>query len=567
MLAAIDARDAAISTAARYCVRPRRAPGAPRASGGSRASSRAARRRPASNCRPPGSSPSATAIRRIGQPGSARWSATPIVSSIRIELDETALVRPSNAGVAARRRVGGIDDDRRQAARIERRGEREADQPAAEDDHVRAVHGERPSPFVAMTPRLRLTADSAWRHSSGEDLIGGGTMATVPRARRSATWRPTGAMRCATPCGASPSAAGARCWSALSRRRRGRARHPQPDRSVAQHRRRRPADQLARQRSAPMPATRCCSCSGLASVLFLPVIAHRRPADAAAASPPGRIGRGLLLAAIGAVLLGIALGLTSGSAVSGLPGRLGRRARPRRGARRRCGARPDSPTRRSPGPARLAASAAVRACRPGARLSRARPAAGREGLDRRPVPRAARASAAPRRAAPRSREERAMRRRSAAGRGRPSPLPSRPEPVAACAGAPTAARPSAPSRASRSATATSCRPSTCSPRRRRRPSQQIDRAGLERNARLLETVLEDFHVRGDIVEVRPGPGRHHVRAGAGERHQGQPGHPAGRRHRPQHVGAVGARRDHPRPQRDRHRAAQPQARDGQPVAS
>src|SRR5205823_1836418 len=35
--------------------------------------------------------------------------------------------------------------------------------------------------------------------------------------------------------------------------------------------------------------------------------------------------------------------------------------------------------------------------------------------------------------------------------------------------------------------------------------QQIDRAGLERNARLLETVLEDFHVRGDIVEVRPGP--------------------------------------------------------------
>src|SRR6185437_1098291 len=33
---------------------------------------------------------------------------------------------------------------------------------------------------------------------------------------------------------------------------------------------------------------------------------------------------------------------------------------------------------------------------------------------------------------------------------------------------------------------------------------QIDRAGLERNARLLETVLEDFNVRGDIVEDRPG---------------------------------------------------------------
>jgi len=33
----------------------------------------------------------------------------------------------------------------------------------------------------------------------------------------------------------------------------------------------------------------------------------------------------------------------------------------------------------------------------------------------------------------------------------------------------------------------------------------IDRAALERNARLLETVLDDFHVKGRIVEVRPGP--------------------------------------------------------------
>ena len=35
--------------------------------------------------------------------------------------------------------------------------------------------------------------------------------------------------------------------------------------------------------------------------------------------------------------------------------------------------------------------------------------------------------------------------------------------------------------------------------------KQVDRAGLERNARLLESVLEDFNVRGDIIEVRPGP--------------------------------------------------------------
>jgi S-DNA-T family DNA segregation ATPase FtsK/SpoIIIE len=34
---------------------------------------------------------------------------------------------------------------------------------------------------------------------------------------------------------------------------------------------------------------------------------------------------------------------------------------------------------------------------------------------------------------------------------------------------------------------------------------QIDRAALERNAKILEAVLEDFNVRGNIVEVRPGP--------------------------------------------------------------
>ncbi|MDO7841537.1 DNA translocase FtsK [Sphingomonas immobilis] len=33
----------------------------------------------------------------------------------------------------------------------------------------------------------------------------------------------------------------------------------------------------------------------------------------------------------------------------------------------------------------------------------------------------------------------------------------------------------------------------------------IDKAALDRNARLLESVLDDFHVRGRIVQVRPGP--------------------------------------------------------------
>ncbi len=37
------------------------------------------------------------------------------------------------------------------------------------------------------------------------------------------------------------------------------------------------------------------------------------------------------------------------------------------------------------------------------------------------------------------------------------------------------------------------------------PGQALDKAALERNARLLETVLDDFHVKGAITEVRPGP--------------------------------------------------------------
>ncbi|WP_375404680.1 DNA translocase FtsK 4TM domain-containing protein, partial [uncultured Sphingomonas sp.] len=37
------------------------------------------------------------------------------------------------------------------------------------------------------------------------------------------------------------------------------------------------------------------------------------------------------------------------------------------------------------------------------------------------------------------------------------------------------------------------------------PKGAVDRPALERNARLLESVLDDFHVRGQITEVRPGP--------------------------------------------------------------
>ena len=58
---------------------------------------------------------------------------------------------------------------------------------------------------------------------------------------------------------------------------------------------------------------------GLGSILFLPVIAIAG-LRMIRLEPAGRIVRGLVFAAIGAVLIGISLGLTSGSAVSGLPG-------------------------------------------------------------------------------------------------------------------------------------------------------------------------------------------------------------------------------------------------------
>jgi hypothetical protein len=50
------------------------------------------RHRPDRTRSPPGSSPSATSIRRIGQPASGKWSLIPIVSNIRFDEEETALV-------------------------------------------------------------------------------------------------------------------------------------------------------------------------------------------------------------------------------------------------------------------------------------------------------------------------------------------------------------------------------------------------------------------------------------------------------------------------------------------
>src|SRR5581483_3661249 len=56
---------------------------------------------------------------------------------------------------------------------------------------------------------------------------------------------------------------------------------------------------------------------GIGSALFVPVVAIAG-LRLLRIEPAGRTGRGLIIAAVGAILLGTALGLTSGSAVSGL---------------------------------------------------------------------------------------------------------------------------------------------------------------------------------------------------------------------------------------------------------
>ena len=68
-----------------------------------------------------------------------------------------------------------------------------------------------------------------------------------------------------------------------------------------------------------MPATCLLLLFGMGSVLFLPVIALAG-LRMMRLEPTGRIGRALLVAGLGAILIGIALSLTSASAVSGLPG-------------------------------------------------------------------------------------------------------------------------------------------------------------------------------------------------------------------------------------------------------
>jgi S-DNA-T family DNA segregation ATPase FtsK/SpoIIIE len=238
---------------------------------------------------------------------------------------------------------------------------------------------------------------------------------------------------------------------------------------------------------------------GLGSVLFVPVLALAG-VRMVRLRPAGRIARALLLAAIGAILIGIALSLTSGSAVSGLPAGWGGAI----GLAAAYGVDSLLDLISNPsieGPARL--TVLLLFALGGLALGYLAIGLGPEekgwlsGLFRR-TPRE-------RRAAPRATElddDRVVP--AAPPRPRPSVAVAEPARSVAPAGRGTSRKASAqPGLALGDSYQLPTLDLLARPPAKTR--QQIDRAGLERNARLLETVLEDFNVRGDIVEVRPGP--------------------------------------------------------------
>jgi S-DNA-T family DNA segregation ATPase FtsK/SpoIIIE len=236
---------------------------------------------------------------------------------------------------------------------------------------------------------------------------------------------------------------------------------------------------------------------GLGSIFFLPIIALAG-LRMIRLEPAGRIGRGMFLAAVGAILVGVALSMFSGSAVSGLPGGWGGAI----GLAAAYGVDSGLGLISNPsiaGPSRIALLMLFAI----AGLTLAYLALGLEPAEKSWVAGLFRRTPRELRAAPRStqiEEERAIA--AAPPRSRPAVA----EPARAVA--PAARGAGRKSAAQRSlALGDSYQLPTLdllapAPEKAR---QQIDRAGLERNARLLESVLEDFHVRGDIVEVRPGP--------------------------------------------------------------
>jgi S-DNA-T family DNA segregation ATPase FtsK/SpoIIIE len=235
---------------------------------------------------------------------------------------------------------------------------------------------------------------------------------------------------------------------------------------------------------------------GLGCVLFLPVIglAGLRMVRLA---PPGRTARGLLLSAIAAILFGIALSLTSGSAVSGLPAGWG-------GALALAAANgvdaairliPDS---RFVAPTHFAFLVLFTI----AGLVVAWFALGLTADEKDWF--AGLFSRSPKINAPlRKTEELRDERPLAASPPKPRPAVAVSEPAAQRGRAAPARRLAQPGLALGDSYVLPDVGLLAPPPAKGKST--IDRAALERNAKILEAVLEDFNVRGNIVEVRPGP--------------------------------------------------------------
>jgi S-DNA-T family DNA segregation ATPase FtsK/SpoIIIE len=238
---------------------------------------------------------------------------------------------------------------------------------------------------------------------------------------------------------------------------------------------------------------------GIGSVLFIPVIAVAG-LRMIRLEETGRTGRGLLVAAIGAIFLGTALGLTSGSAVSGLPGGWGGAF----GLAAAHGLNSAFALIGNPeieGPARLASLLLLAL----AGLALGYFAMGLREEERGWIASLFRRRRRIRRAPPRSTELKDERTFQA--------VPPKSRPTVSVAERTAAVAPAGRAKDRKSV----AQPSLALGDNYQLPTldllspppkdgrQHVDRAGLERNARLLESVLEDFHVRGEIVEVRPGP--------------------------------------------------------------
>ncbi len=105
----------------------------------------------------------------------------------------------------------------------------------------------------------------------------------------------------------------------------------------------------------------------------------------------------------------------------------------------------------------------------------------------------------------------------------------------------------------------------CSPAPLTIQRHTLSQEALEENARMLETVLDDYGVRGEIVSVRPGPVVTMYELEPAPGLKASPRHRPRRRHRAVDVRALGPRLHRPRPHRHRHRTAQRHPREGGPA--